>query len=506
MYLNLPLCLLQGLAPVLDFQWDEERQQATDICFREKMPRRRADALLMSLLTNYSVICSNTHVLYGERDYSPNMAFMCLSPAGNGKNLMEYGFRIVDATDRYLEKISLQEHQAWEEKELKKELKQELIRQLKRKPETTPNPSTLIPSPSTLIPSPSSQVPSPSTTEPPMRLMAMPGTTSRSQFTICMNAMAEDGLIMNSTEINTILATLKLDVGNFVDLLCKATMNERISQFFKIDKRPIKIEKPKLSMCLSGTFDQFHNFIPSIEDGLYSRFFVMMMEPYNEWIPQKPDLAHRAYKDIYDRLSEDALQMWLMLGENPTWVTFTDEQWDDHTQHYTEQTDQLAHEGMGNNAAILKRHGLGQMRIAAVLTTLRKWEIYKQAHFQTTEEGEQPGKEVFRQQHRTMTCRYDDYETAALITDTLMHHALNLSTTMKVQRQKHVQPMRNWIWVKEAMDSLPYRFTAREWVNMAQKLGRSRSQAYRSLKNAQKHQFMRQKCENGVLYYYKSMD
>ncbi len=465
-YQNLPLCVLEGLAPVLDFTWDPITATATTVSFKEEIPRRRADALLLSLLTNYSALCSNTHLLYGNRDYSPNLGFLCLAPAGNGKSIIEYGFRIIESTDRYLEKISADEHKAWEEQECKGD-------------------------------------------EPQPHLLAMPGTTSRSQFTLCMNAMGKGGLIMNSTEINTLISTLKLDVGNFVDLLCKAMMNEQITQFFKVDNKPIKIKSPKLSVCMSGTFDQFHHFIRSIEDGLYSRFFILMMEQHTEWISQKPDPKRGDYSSIYNRLSDDALQMWLMLNNNPTWVYFTDEQWDDHTQRFSEHITQLVQEGSGDHAAIINRHGLGQMRIAAILTAIRKWEIYKNTPFtasknSASKKSDLDTKEDFTNKHRHMTCSDKDYHTAALITSCLMSQSLHLSTTMSAQQLRHVQPMQKWSWVDDALRSLPATFTIKDWLRCAEELKRSTSQAYRSIRTLVQNAKVRKATQNGVTTYYKS--
>ena len=461
-YTSLPRCLLDGLKPVLEYTWDDTLERATSVTFSSEQPRRRADALLMSLLTNYSTLCSNTHLIYGDRDYSPNIGFLCVAPAGNGKSIIEYGFRIIEATDRYLEKISADEHRAWEQNECKGD-------------------------------------------EPQPHLIAMPGTTSRSQFTICMNAMGNGGLIMNSTEINTLVSTLKLDVGNFIDLLCKAMMNEQIAQFFKVDNKPIKIQFPKLSICMSGTFSQFHSFIHSLEDGLYSRFLIIMMEQHTEWISQKPDSGRSNLAQHYKRLSNDALDMWLMLTDNPTWVTFTDEQWDDHTRQYTEHTAQIVAEGAADRASIVNRHGLAQMRIAAVLTAIRKWEAYKKQPFSQKTQGrnerQTDTRGNFADTHRIMQCTADDYRTASLITQCLLAQSLHLSTTMTNPPLRNVQPMKRWKWVELAVKEMPETFTSKQWVEKAQQHGVSVSQAYRSMRTLVKHAKMRKYTKNGITTY-----
>ena len=428
------------------------------------LPRRRRDFLLMSCIGNYSALCAGTQLLYGANSYSPNIAFMGLSEAGNGKSVMSYAFRLVEKVDNYLEETSRQAHKEWQkemdayqlamqDKKLRREEKEELER-----PDD----------------------------EPQERLLVMPGTTSRSQFTLCMNAMGRDGLIINSTEIQTLVSTLKLDVGDFSDLLCKAMANERIDQFFKVDNRRIKIEKPKLSACLSGTFDQFHNFIPSYENGLFSRFAYLMMEPHLEWIPQQPNAEHGDYEREYQALALDALHMWLTLQKCPTWVEFSDAQWQRHSLTWSKQLGSLVREGGEDRISIVNRHGLLHARIAAVLTVLRKWNEYKRVaaemHLRDDKDQERM-TQIFAREHEHVVCRDDDFETARQMAEVLLSHALHLSTTMVVHVNRNVQPMQEWPWAMKCANELTDTFSSQDFVERAQKsFGRSRSQAFRSLR------------------------
>lgn len=461
--MNLPEQLWQGLLPVV------QAVQQTGA------PRRRQDALLMSLLTNYSTLCAETQLAYGTHHYSPNLAFMCLSVAGNGKSEMSYGFRIVEQVDSYLEEQSRQARRDWQEQQetyqlsmQDKKLSIEQKKALERPGEA-----------------------------PQERLLVMPGTTSRSQFTLCMNAMGRDGLIINSTEIQTIASTLKLDVGDFSDLLCKAMANERIDQFFKCDDRRIKIERPKLSVCLSGTFEQFHNFIPDYENGLFSRFGYLMMEPYLNWIDQRPDNEHLGYEEHYKALAADAFEMWQMLQQCPTEVCFTAEQWMQHSQMWSSSLDELVREGGQDRISVVNRHGLMHCRIAAVLTVLRKWNKYKRVVEKLglhDKDRLEIMTKVFGREHKQMLCRDDDYETALQISQVLLNHALHLSTTICRMPSKGVQAMQEWPWAKQCLMEQEAAFSGTDFVKHANKrYHRSRSQAYRSLCAMVKQGYLLQK-------------
>jgi len=451
-YLNLPEQLWQGLQPVVD------AVQHTGA------PHRRQDALLMSLLTNYSALCAETQLAYGTHHYSPNIAFICLSVAGNGKSEMSYGFRIVERVDNYLEEESRQARQAWQAQQDDYQLS------MQNKKLSTDEKKALV-----------------RPDDPPQdRLLVMPGTTSRSQFTLCMNAMGRDGLIINSTEIQTISATLKLDVGDFSDLLCKAMANERIDQFFKCDDRRIKIERPKLSVCLSGTFDQFHQFIPDFENGLYSRFGYMMMEPYIAWIDQQPNPDHGSYEQEYQALAEDAFAMWQMLQQCPTEVCFSPEQWQLHAQTWSTALDELVREGGQDRISVVNRHGLMHCRIAAVLTVLRKWNEYKRVRDTEKLRDEKRLKimtELFAREYRQMQCSDLDFQTAQDICLVLLNHALHLSTTIVPMVNKSVRSMQQWPWALRCVVELAETFDSKAFVDRAKDVyDRSRGNAYRSLK------------------------
>lgn len=437
-YNHLPVQLLRGLKPALA---------------HPEMPLRRRDALLMALLTNYSAVCSNARFHYGVQDYSLNLAFMTLSPPGNGKGIISHAFQLVKPIDRQLEEQSLEKIRQWEQsvasyqlamqdKKLSVEEKKKL-----QKPDDRPG----------------------------FQMLVMPETTSKSQMTTCMYAMGKHGLIINSTEISSVVTSLKQDAGNYADLLCKATMNEPINQFYKVDNRPIKIEHPKLSLCLSGTFDSFHTFIPTLEDGLFSRFLYLLMEPYNEWIPQNPEANRDTYADLFQSLGLEALHMWQFFNKYPTQILFTPQQWEQHTQYWSGKMEEQVLQGYDDRLSILTRHGLAHCKIAALLTMLRQYNTLEDLKY--TEEQ----KAAVMQK---VTCTDDDFLTAQQLMDCLLQHAQKLSTTKDKPQHRNVKPMNEVNWVEQALETFGEReFRTSEWEHQAASYGQPRRTALRALKN-----------------------
>ena len=436
-YEHLPLQVLQAMAPMYDYH---------SHTFNVDEPRRHADALLMSVLANYSVMCNHVQLTYGKRIYSPNI-FMCtLANAGAGKSITSFGFEIVKATHNYLLDKSAEIYKEWETKRNK-------MLMCKNSKSASDDGEEL------------EEV---SPTPPVPQMLEMAESTSRSQLTGCFEAMSDCGMIINSTEISSVVTTMKAEFGNYGDLLRKASSNEQITQFFKVDARPIKIQSPRLSMNLSGTFDQLPGLIPNLSDGLFSRFMFLLMEPYSKWIPQRPDKKSGNYRDIFSALSKDALAMWKYLGNTHTWVIFTDEQWERHTSYWENQLSSLLCEGGIEQQSIINRHGLDHCRIAAVLSTLRMWNETR---------GNRPTS-----QNMFITCTDEDFNTASMIVDTLLPHSLHLSTIYNQINRKDIVAMSYWKWYQFVLDSMPASFTCQQFLIAANELGKSRSQAYRSLK------------------------
>lgn len=429
-YEHLPQCISLALAPITESPI--------------MLPPRRKDALLLALLTNYSALLPEVHVSYGSNDHAPSLGFICISNAGNGKSIISNAFKIGEPTDDYLHHLTDEAIEVY--KAQLETWQDERSQALKhnRKPDDTKRPPS----------------------QPPKEmLLIMPSITSKSVLTRCLNAMDGFGMIINSSEIRSLTSSLKQEVGNYSDLLCKAMSNEPIDQFFKVDGRPIKIRHPKLSICLSGTFDQFHEFIPSLEDGLFSRFLYYMMEPFEQWISQRPNNQKGNYKDDYKMLGEDALLMFQFLKENPTDVIFSQEQWDRHDMQWRSRLNNTVDEGINDRLSIVTRHGEFQMRIAAILTALRRWENHDSRTPTTA----------------TCVCSDQDFDTSAKIIATCLQHALILSTTMANNTKQNVLPMSKWEWKDEALESLPNEFSSRDFIDMARRLNRSPSQAYRAL-------------------------
>ena len=299
--------------------------------------------------------------------------------------------------------------------------------------------------------------------EPKYIYIKISPTTSKSRLIEHLRDSGELGCCMTSTEIGTLISAIGQDYGKYTDILCKAFHHEEISSSYKVDGDPIIVHLPRLALNLSGTQEQFILFFISLEDGLYSRFVIYTREAEWIWETCAPMDDQTDLRSYYRKLGEQLLEMHLHLLDFPTQVTFTAEQWKEHTRQFTEMLNSAIVEGKDAPGGIVFRHGLFAMRIAALLTVFRKWEDYKFA--------------------KEYCCTDEDFNTAMLITRTLIEHSLLMSTALPSTVHPPVA-MHKYHRLTGIIHNLTNTFTFSAFMQEAERHGLSLSSAKRLLKKA----------------------
>lgn len=422
---------------------------------------RRRDSLLMASLTELSVLSGDSRILYGGRYHSLNLAYVLLSPPGNGKSLISNTFKLVAKADYQQFSQSLENIEAYNRSLEVWEREQHESAKKHCEPDESKRPTGKV---------------------PPIKVISMSSSTSKNQLVKVLEATKNDGIILNSTELSTMISALGQDVGKYSDLLCKVTMNEPVDQYFKVDERPVRIENPKMSLCLSGIIDQFHKLVPTMDDGLFSRFLIMLVSPQTQWVSQRPRPDGFVAESHFEALGEKALDMWNYLRLSPTQVVFSDAQWDFHDRSWSDELSEILKEGGLDRMSLCTRQGLAHMRIAALLTVIRKWEKYVALGM-----GQDKSAEIdFQQKHKVMPCCDADFQVAFHIARVLLKHSLALSTTKLSPLQVGTQNMRSFEWIQRALSLLSEQFTPKEFLAQAKQCGRSQSQGYRALSQLNK--------------------
>ena len=408
-------------------------------------PRER-DILLLGSLTCLSALLPDVSFFYRDRYYGPQLYLAVVAPAGSGKGSLGCLDALLEPTVEHYEHCNRELRQKYEDDKVAwdTELRQAL--KDKRKPDTKLRP------------------------EPPVyNYFRLPATTSRSRLIESLAAAPRTGCILFSTEIATLSAAFAQDYGNFEDIFLKAYHHEEVASSFKADGEPKRARRPRLATCLSGTPEQFGGLFRTLEAGLFSRFTFYTRPQEAEWECCAPGGGNMDRELRFRRMGEELFRQHRQLLQSPTIVGFTPAQWAEHTRYFSDQMRRLQADGSEAAASILVRSGLQTMRMAAVMTALRKCDDWPQA------------KEV--------TCTDTDFHAALQIAATTLEHSLLLSTSLPGSAHK-LQAMRRPRLMEKVLDAMAEKFSYTEFVEKAQTYEVSLRTAQRWLKNLKKKQFI----------------
>ena len=228
--------------------------------------------------------------------------------------------------------------------------------------------------------------------------------------------MENDGRgIIFETEGDTLADMLRQDYGNFSDVLRKAFHHEPVSYYRRANNEDVKITNPALSVVLSGTGDQLRRLIPSIENGLFSRFCFYALhgkagfnDPFATHNTENATNIHalsEGFLKVYQRLEalSEPVNFSLQPHQAKEFVRLFDEQKAEVSEHISDDL-----EGTVN------RMGLICFRIAMILTAVR---------YPKVEAGQ------------ALPCNDTDFNNAIAITQHLMQYSLHVYE--KLQHSSH---------------------------------------------------------------------
>lgn len=175
------------------------------------------------------------------------------------------------------------------------------------------------------------------------------------------------------TEQDVLVSLMKQDWGQVSHLLRQAFEREDFAARRK--GTYVHVERPRLSLFLSGTEDQFLSmFGDGIGNGLYSRFAWLWVPAVDEWITPRPD-ASRAFPDeVVAELSDRVKDLYgaLLDREAPLKVELEEHQWDLIDEVYRSLKARARTAGYGAQLdSVLHRSGAIAFRTAATLGVLR---------------------------------------------------------------------------------------------------------------------------------------
>lgn len=403
-----------------------------------KNPKQK-DVMLISAIVVLSACLPKVKGRYGEYTFSPQLFFFLLAEAASGKGEMTFAGKLFEAIDERFKTIYVEDmkrynrlHDKWlHDKEASYKEKREF------------------------------DVPEPE--QPKEVELSIPANISKSMIHHHLDQNGEVGGIMFDTEANTLNTANKMECGNFVSDLCKMFHHEPIASSFRILGKMLCVKNPKMALALSGTPDQLGKLIPNKRSGLFSRILFLTIPGDALWYDQTPDYERISTQGFFEHESLEVLNDYDFLDMHPTDVRLSPIQWKKLNQQYSAMLKDVVLEEDITLQSIVKRHGIMTLRIAMVLTALRK-----------------AGDKSYQS---TIYCSDVDYTTAMEITKCCMEHSFLLSTTLP-DDATGMLPLRKPQRMQEMLDLLPDTFTLKEALEAGASLGIDKRTIYKYLAKA----------------------
>ena len=421
-------------------------------CCTHATDKRERDLMLLGSMNSCSALFPHVSFFYKKSLLSPHFYLAVVAPAGAGKGALGFTSILLDATQEFYERLRREQKKEYEQKLLAWEQEQQQARHAKRLPQLDLKPE-----------------------EPQTQYLKISATTSKSRLIQSLATAGEIGCCMTTTEINTLVSSLGQDCGKYEDILCKAAHHEEVSSSYKIDGDPIVVRHPHLALCIAGTQEQFRSFFRSLEAGLYSRFGIYTRQQSQLWESCAPQEGEVDLHSHFYELGKELFEMHKLLLQSPTLVTFSPEQWQQHTAHFSLLLKRTLLEGRESSSGIVYRNGLLAMRLAAILTIFRKYADY-----------------AYAKEYR---CTDDDFRTAMDIAHTLLEHSLLLSTSLPDTSLPPVS-MHKFHQLEDTLASLPRVFTYMDFVRAVQEKGASVRTGKRWIQKAVQAQLIMKEGDN----------
>lgn len=336
--------------------------------------RTEREVFLVGALGVLSGILPNVRGFYDQQFYSANLFVYILAPYGSGKGTLKLARALGEAIHVH-------------RKELSAKLYAEYRQQLKEYQQDKQNLEEPI--------------------HPGNKLLFLPANNSKSGLVQLHHENGGRGILLES-EGDTLTDALKQETGNFSDLLRKAFHHEAVSFFRRTGSEHREIESPELSVILSSTPDQYLRLIPSVQNGLFSRFLHFRLTP-TPGFRNVFDRQKRDYPEYFDALGKGFLEVYLCLEQlqnAPIEFELTQQQEAEFLTLFDECKRDFGEYVSPDMEGTANRLGLICFRLAMILTAVRNfWEgDYTQ----------------------TMVCNDVDFRNAMRIVDVFKRHALQV--------------------------------------------------------------------------------
>lgn len=300
-----------------------------------------------------------------------------------------------------------------------------------------------------------------------------------------MKGSEPHALLLTASELLTIVQQSRTDFGNMRDLLLRSFHEEPMSYAIKTGQESIYLEHVRLGVLLSGTYASLHQFMPTVDDGLPSRFLFYETPSVTDWRTPMSAEQSRAFTTTIRRTAAIFGKLYSLLSRYdhshhdtplPT-LTLTDSQEEYMDQAFSRMNDwYLGYTGSEEILAAVRRRIIDAKRIILLLSLLRGY-----AHHESWDE-------VFATPH--ITADDDDIELTLTLIQFLMRHSVSAFALIQPERPDGDTPER--LTAAGHLDLLPITFATADAIDCGKRHAISERTTKRRLKAWLKGCFIRQ--------------
>jgi hypothetical protein len=370
------------------------------------------DVLLISMLTVLSGVLPNVSGTYFNKPLSPHLYAFFVAPAGTGKGIIEWSKYLAQPIHDEILQQSLN-------------AKEDYIKELNDYHSM----------------SKSQRLGSYPPNEPAFKTHFLPANSSASAFLKSLQSNNNCGFLFE-TEADVLSNTLKQEWGAFNYLLRGAFHHETASM--NRNQEYLELKNLRLGVLLSGTPDQVVRLLPSVEDGLFSRFSYYYFEDDVKFRDPFISFRDNNFVDFFNQCGSKVYELYqFMLSQyKPFNFRYTKIQ----AQKFTETFNDMLQKNnllIGNNIiASIKRLGVITFRISMILSVLRMHE-----------------KKVY---DNPINCTETDFEISLALATALESHAIYIFRTIP-SNQLSGQRL-------QLYESLPENFNRQDYLKIAKEL------------------------------------
>ena len=277
---------------------------------------------------------------------------------------------------------------------------------------------------------------------------------------------------MHESEGSVITDIWRTSAANYNTNLRKAAEHEPISR--NRCKGSAEIECPRLSMLLTGTYNQYRHLVPSVENGYFSRLLALCIRethPFNRrYVSAKatqsavPMQVGRQLLGLYESLLSAGDHEW----------SLTDDQKNRLGEHLESEYATLINLLGDNFHSAVVRMAIQIERIAMILSALRMTPSVSSAS-----DADISSSRARSISSELLTCSDDDFATALLIGNKLLLHMAAAYRMIEGDKQQLIPDIKPLDQRKVLFDQLPNEFETKKLLDEAKAQGVPRTTAFR---------------------------